>query len=1268
LHCCIAPTAAFGFGAPAPSPSGLFGATPAPAFGAPTPGIFGAPSPSGGLFGAPAPPPPSGIYGGSLAPAPVFGAFGSPPPPAPAMGLYGQQAPAPAPIIPPAGSIIPQAANEVLAHQIRALESKRKEVQKLEVWRGASPDEPRVTPFSQPSPYGGMSSSLLRTSPYTPHRQSPSSAANVRPRGFGATLFNTATLSTKALDTMGTGRRAMMSPDTFATSSAMRLVVKPDALTPKPRTRLRLTNTPGNNDETTPLPVPTEARMPATPAAESTPMKSPTNTGTPSSIPMFGRNGLGTPYSPRPTHGETGEAPVAAFVDELVLPTDPDLEYYQKVIDSDGDPTVTRPAPRTSPVAIKKKPSYIPKLTKPGYEVTPSLDELAAMSEADLATLSGFSVRHDPYGVVEWEGAVDVRNADLDSSIDIGQSDVSVYTRHEHEGCKPPIGSKLNRPAVITFFNVFPKKGGAGADEESKVKFARRIEKSTSLMEAKLILYDKDRGVWKIRVEHFSRYGLDDDDSDGDEEFGSPQGTPSKHEFEHVGAWRDEEDAAVVSDVEMVEESYTALSIAVKTYKKAASKEIKMDIEAERPSEDDAFFDEGYAPSWDDDPAKTAFTTDDDFEWAATQHTNTGICQRIANKTFSSERRIPKNLEYGLRLGRSFRVCWSPDGSFLKLGPGGTKLQRFRPVFLDPMAPGSECVKYLENHKLNSEKVPTSVDDGSPRMFLPLSLGNAGNKASHAALYRTLSAFAGEGEDKANAFALLASLIDESHRGSTPGLDARRKKALTGFLVDACQPSTNADILLAKSQNNAYAAVYAALTGGNLREACDVAVDIGQENLAACITTYDVEGNADLKDQVRRAAGKPNIPESLLEIYQLLSGDIRCSPELGWMRCFLVRLLYDSPQRTDRDIGKVLESFIRDLKETKVPFPSPSHLKGQSGVESILFRLIRLAASPQAVSCSEIIDPIGVSRFQHDFALSFHLASSLASAGMCAPLSLYDEEQLINSYGAQLVSAGKWEWAVYVSLCCLNPEMLDSSSTDWKKTKAKELILQNYRLEDPRAEERRTLLEGIGVPKAWFSEAVANRQAGKGDPFETIRNMVAFSPARAVAALEESVVPNILFMSSEDADRCLALLNSFPDGELSPLATAVVNMLALSKELDELSRAPREEVLQRVPEMAEILEEIENTFHAEQSKNENVKGTPMLRFLPSSYPSFPLSSMLSEANATCVFLRLKLKAHEMGIDVGNNASHRGLTALLAFHAIDGYNEKFSYANVVRGLR
>jgi nuclear pore complex protein Nup98-Nup96 len=200
--------------------------------------------------------------------------------------------------------------------------------------------------------------------------------------------------------------------------------------------------------------------------------------------------------------------------------TSPAHDFYRQVV---GSPDASA-AGQASTLPATSAKRHVPTLTKPGYVVYPPLHDLEVMSEADLAAVSDFKVERTGYGSVEWEGAVDVRGVDLDSTVVIESKNVSVYDDAELNGTKPKQGSKLNRPAVITMHGIYPK-SGPESSSEAKDKLAIKIEKSTKKMGAELISFNADTGVWMFRVGHFSRYGLDDDDSDDDSE--DANATPS---------------------------------------------------------------------------------------------------------------------------------------------------------------------------------------------------------------------------------------------------------------------------------------------------------------------------------------------------------------------------------------------------------------------------------------------------------------------------------------------------------------------------------------------------------------------------------------------------------------------------------------------------------------------------------------------------------------------------------------------------------------------
>ena len=96
-----------------------------------------------------------------------------------------------------------------------------------------------------------------------------------------------------------------------------------------------------------------------------------------------------------------------------------------------------------------------------------------------------------------------VRVDDLSDIVRITRGEVAVYAGRA-SALKPPRGAGLNRPATVTLVGVFPE----------AVETLEAYEKHGSTF----VSYDPTFGAWTFRVQHFSRYGMDLDASDSDEE------------------------------------------------------------------------------------------------------------------------------------------------------------------------------------------------------------------------------------------------------------------------------------------------------------------------------------------------------------------------------------------------------------------------------------------------------------------------------------------------------------------------------------------------------------------------------------------------------------------------------------------------------------------------------------------------------------------------------------------------------------------------------
>jgi nuclear pore complex protein Nup98-Nup96 len=138
------------------------------------------------------------------------------------------------------------------------------------------------------------------------------------------------------------------------------------------------------------------------------------------------------------------------------------------------------------------------------------------MSSKELTHVKNFSVYRPNIGKIEWDGETDVRGLDLDLIVNIEKRGVEVYDSDDAALIKPPMGYGLNKSGIIYLDDIYPQEGSTLQKRNSFIDKLRKIcEKSGS----EFIDYSLTTGQWIFRVQHFSRYGLDDSD---DEEESAP--------------------------------------------------------------------------------------------------------------------------------------------------------------------------------------------------------------------------------------------------------------------------------------------------------------------------------------------------------------------------------------------------------------------------------------------------------------------------------------------------------------------------------------------------------------------------------------------------------------------------------------------------------------------------------------------------------------------------------------------------------------------------
>ncbi|KAJ2791137.1 hypothetical protein GGI18_001352 [Coemansia linderi] len=156
------------------------------------------------------------------------------------------------------------------------------------------------------------------------------------------------------------------------------------------------------------------------------------------------------------------------------------------------------------------------------YWMTPSLTALRTLKPQQLRAVKDFIVGRKGVGQVHFSRPVDLTTVGSLAAIAGGVVlfDDRVCTVYPDESNKPPRGQGLNVPATISLNNCWPVDRATGEpitrlDDPRVRKHTKRLR---SIAETQF--KDFSEGKWTFGVEHFSRYGLDDNQasSDGEDE------------------------------------------------------------------------------------------------------------------------------------------------------------------------------------------------------------------------------------------------------------------------------------------------------------------------------------------------------------------------------------------------------------------------------------------------------------------------------------------------------------------------------------------------------------------------------------------------------------------------------------------------------------------------------------------------------------------------------------------------------------------------------
>jgi nuclear pore complex protein Nup98-Nup96 len=980
-------------------------------------------------------------------------------------------------------------------------------------------------------------------------------------------------------------KNLLLSPDAYLGNSTKRLVIKDGALTPKLKMRLQLTN--GSHDGANGTPAS------KTPQAKNNPQPTPTPP-TNSSLNYDGQSPIHpdnssvqfdipaeTPHSMagNSTPGTNGSSSMAQTSTKKTPPSshksNTSVDFYNQVVSS---PSASTPV---------QNPAYMPRLLNSDYITSPPFSEIMSMGEVELATVKDFTMIHPSRGSIQWQGTVDIRGVDLDATVIIGDKEVAVYDDEDVQN-KPEVGEKLNRPAIVTLYNITPTNDMA--------KFTKKLERVTKKMDAEFISYDPDEEVWCFRTKHFSRYGLGDDSDDEEDGVDTQAGGAVEKKTSVVASFqpappkppssvplikgldfrsgdrggrspgpklspfvptRRNFGDAVEDEDEVMDKANDAYGMILDEFMDVDGRTVTPVLEGSAGAEVSEAEERQWSKS---KPYKPPLWKVKDV----TPRGQGGICGRIRKEEGVSDKNVRDFQHF---MGRGCRASFGPDGKLVTTGKDGRTVLIQAPAACAGEGRG-DMFRVHSRHSLAEGE----GEEALPMFRLPSGLANKGTSESYVSLLRCLDAYidafdgrpGGKSDVGRMGFVLVRALYgqeDAAYDATNPAdllpilpLDLnkvdvdRRAEGFKAFLREFV--AEDVDALVKENRDRKPAtAILAALLGDKTEEAIELAIENGYSRLATLLCSgfscaeYMVEQLGSWADGLAKLDGE------LLRVYNLLAGKVsenegllyeRGSRQIGWRIRLAAHMLcglcgYGGERKTVIDaVGDYDSEVMR--KTAPQPFPRWDEARrGDNGRKCLVYNLLRMYVSGGGRDGSsdsklgEVLHPHGYSKNENDFSLGWHVGGILVSLGVTSRMSGEEALKFCSSYADDLVRNGEWEKAVYVLLCTKNfvREEEEEKTAEGARRMAEDVIMRNYG-DGARGEGGRKWLEELGVKGKVFEEAIALAKGWKGDCIGLCK--AAVNAGNIGLAVKNINLCKPLFVGGEDEANLHTLLGYLKEG------------------------------------------------------------------------------------------------------------------------------------------
>lgn len=801
------------------------------------------------------------------------------------------------------------------------------------------------------------------------------------------------------------------------------------------------------------------------------------------------------------------------------------------------------PQSATSPT---KQP--IVRLNSPDYFTDPSINAMHEMVlNGKVVVSNGLTVGRATYGSVFWPGRIELDNLVLDEIVVFRHKEVTVYP---DESKKPPLGEGLNRPAEITLERVWHVDRVTKEEIRDPLKlidlgWRDRLEKVTARMGATFKDYRPSTGSWVFRVEHFSKYGLPDDEDDANvaivpkakgvnmipTEISACDIDTSMEEHNvqsHVQRARIMQIAAhngtsggvhtqvaINGDVELTKQLGMKLGLGGK-------KEMEFD--------GNLAFDGYDMANWEDNgvPYKKLKTEEAlDYVYEESKRLmelstlSTRAVRRVTLKfhepvnVFRGGVEASKCVGYkksaainvACARGTSSRVSWSQGGQFaFSMQPSSNEVQIFTLQF-DSSLPEQMIIDMLEHNVCLSCNIHRNRSTSARIRHCeiqrePLAPRIKPIEGAAPELLDSFLATAKQNECtmEQRIWLLCKALFPPDKYGNWLW---QRTQDVRKWLYDevAAIPKEN-------NERETAAHIWSLLCAGDAIAAVRVAMEGGMTMIAVMISTalaLEKTGQQDCSKIIQMAEMNgelDELPDDLLKIILVLEGkthakylrkgkmvELNCLDGLDWRQAFGIHLWFINSNGFLED---AVDSFSDDVNSGRASSPE----------FHIFYQLIRLACSPSHQVEAVLDAAMSFSPNPLDAHLSWHLWSLLRALGYNT-MSPAAEQRLHVDYSSLLTASRQWHLAVFV---------LSHINHDQCRSLAIRQVLERMSL-TARSQEYGRILAICDVPAEWISTAKLLKAKSDGNlELACEYALAAKEYGTALRLFTEDVAPNAIVM------------------------------------------------------------------------------------------------------------------------------------------------------------